>query len=329
GSQNTQEDSFAIMDAALADGINCFDTAELYSIPPSPENQGRSEKIIGEWMKKNGNRDKIILATKVAGRTTNRIGMRDTPANTAIILDAKNITYAIDQSLKRLQTDYVDFYQLHWPDRPLQLFGDDREGFEFQDEDFESFENILHALQTLQDTGKVRYFGVSNETPWGLMRFLQAADQGHGPRMQGIQNCYNLVNRVFEAGLAEIAMHENVGCWAFSPLAAGFLSGKYLAGKMPEGSRKKIFGGRLDRYTYPNADPAIAAYCQIAHQFDLDPSAMALRFITSRPWVDTAIFGATNLTQLETAIASQSIPWNDEIMNALNEVHLHNPNPCP
>ena len=245
------------------------------------------------------------------------------------VLDEANIAEAIDSSLARLNVEVIDFYQVHWPDRKLQLFGDDLRGYEHYGPDHIPIEETLGALQRLVEAGKIRAIGVSNESPWGIMRYLGASAQKGLPRIHGNQNAYNLLNRTWEYGLAEIALQEDVGLLSYSPLAQGYLSGKYLNGGLPEGSRKARWGDRLGRYSTPSTDDAIAAYCTVAKDFGVDPNAMALRFVTSRPWTTTAIFGASNDAQLDVALSSVSMAWTDELEAAINEVHARWPNPCP
>ncbi|MEM8688729.1 MAG: aldo/keto reductase [Pseudomonadota bacterium] len=327
GTQLTKEECFHQLDRAFEAGITTFDTAEMYSVPPGPEAQGLSERILGEWINARAVRDQVVIASKVAGRSTLLPYIRksgDLP-----VLDDANIAEAIDASLVRLNVDVIDFYQVHWPDRKVQLFGEDLRGYVHYGPDHIPIEETLGALQKLVEAGKIRAIGVSNESPWGIMRYLAASDQLGLPRIHGNQNAYNLLNRTWEYGLAEIALQEDVGLLSYSPLAQGYLSGKYLNGGLPEGSRKARWGDRLGRYSTPSTDDAIAAYCAVAAEFGVDPSAMALRFVTSRPWTTTAIFGVSNDAQLDVALSALSMDWGDEIEQAVNEVHARWPNPCP
>lgn len=327
GEQNTEAEGHAQMDYALERGINFFDTAELYSIPPKAETSGSTERIIGSWFKARGNRDKVILATKVVGRSTNT-WFRDDGSPSE--LNRKQIEEAVNKSLKRLQTDYIDIYQLHFPDRSVSIFGSNPTIF--RDTRGETPENpipeILDVLHDLVKAGKVRHIGVSNESPWGLMSFLHHARVRGQSRVQSIQNAYSLLNRTFEVGLAEIALREQVSLLAYSPLAQGYLSGKYRNGALPEGSRKQLFN-RLQRYETPGADSAINAYFDLAAEQGLDLAQMALAFVNSRSFVTSTIIGATTLEQLKTDIDAADITITPELEEGINAIHLLNSNPCP
>jgi len=326
GTQLDRAESFRQMDVCIEAGINVFDTAEIYSIPPSAEHQGLSERIVGDWIRERGVRDQIVLATKVSGRsqaTYLRAG------GTKPVLDAANIEAAIASSLERLQTDYVDLYQVHWPDRSVQLFGADLKGYRHYGPEHVPIEETLGALARLVERGAVRHLGVSNETPWGVMRYLGLSDTAGLPRVVTDQSAYNLLNRKWEMGLAEIAMQEQVQLFAYSPLGQGYISGKYLEGAVPKGSRLDHFGSRMPRYVTPAADAAIRAYLEVAGDFGLDPTAMALRFVETRPWTVSAIFGASNAAQLDVILKSTEIDWTDELEAAVNAVHARYPNPCP
>lgn len=324
GDQVNETEAHAQMDVAFARGINFFDTAEMYTVPPKPETQGNSERIVGSWIKKNGARDKIILATKVAGRSP----MSWVRNGEATRLTKAQILKAADDSLARLQTDYIDLYQLHWPDRTVKMFGGELYGYSHYDDDYISYEETLSALEELVQVGKVRHVGLSNETPYGAMQYLNLASTKDMPRMVSIQNAYNLVNRTFESGLAEIAMEEQMGLLAYSPIGQGVLSGKYLDGANPVGSRNQLFG-RMSRYETPGAIAAIRAYVALAAKFELDPSALAMQFVTTRPWVTSNIFGATNMAQLEVIFSSLDIDWTNELNRAVNKIHAASANPCP
>ncbi len=324
GEQTGEADAFAQMDHALAHGVNFFDTAELYSIPPRAETYGSTEKIIGKWLSARGNRDKVILATKVVGRSTAHWYRNGEMAR----LDRKNIFYAVENSLKRLQTDYIDLYQLHWPDRPMDLFeGLSNEYHDRGGPDGVTFEETLAAMDELVKQGKIRHFGVSNETPWGVSQFLRAADASVGPRLVTIQNAYHLLNRQFEIGLAEFACREQTGLLAYSPLGQGFLTGKYLNGAKPEGARFTLFP-RGQRYQKPGVDDAIADYLALAREFGLHPVHLALAFVTSRPFVTANIIGATTLDQLKLILdAPTTLPADLE--KRIDAIHQIRGNPAP
>jgi aryl-alcohol dehydrogenase-like predicted oxidoreductase len=323
GEQNTQNDGFAQMDYALDRGIDFFDTAELYAIPPRAETYGATEIIIGNWMKERGNRAKITLASKVAGRSP-MTWTRDDGAGPRV--NKANIDEAIQKSLKRLQTDYIDLYQIHWPDRRINLFG----GWSYKDykQDYSAFEDVLAALDVWVQKGAIRHIGVSNESPWGVMRFVDEAQHNGLPRIATIQNAYNLVNRVFELGLAEIAMRENVGLLAYSPLAQGYLTGKYLGGARPAGARSTLFE-RGQRYEGPGAENAIKAYIALAADHGLSPSQLALKFCATREFMTSVIIGATTMEQLVHDIDAFDVPWSEELEKAVEVIHSTTPNPCP
>lgn len=325
GEQNTETEGHEQMDYALANGINFFDTAEMYAVPPRPETQGATEKIIGTWFKARKNRDKVILATKIAGRSPMN-WLRDDKSGTE--QSRKQIFEAVDKSLKRLQTDYIDLYQLHWPDRPIALFGGHGLTYQHVEGPTHPIDEILSALAEVVKAGKVRHIGLSNETPWGTMTFLHHAETKGLPRVQSIQNAYNLVNRTFELGGAEIAMRDRVGLLAYSPLAQGYLSGKYQNGALPKGSRKQLFN-RLQRYESPQANAAIESYLAIARKHGLDASQMANQFVTTRPFVTSNIIGATTMEQLKLAVTSHEIKWTEELEKDVNAAHAAQPNPCP
>ncbi len=323
GQQNTERQGHEQMDYALAHGINFFDTAELYAIPPKAETYGRTEEIIGTWFANRKNRDKIILATKVVGASDNT-WFRN--SGEKAVLNADNINEAVDKSLRRLQTDYIDLYQIHWPDRPMQLF----KGLSYVHKQGEacSINETLSALADLVKAGKIRHVGISNETPWGTMSYLRESEINNFPRVQSIQNSYNLLNRSFETGLSEIAHREDVGLLAYSPLGQGVLTGKYLNGSLPKGSRKELFN-RIDRYETPNAEAAIAAYVKLARDHNIDPAQLALQFVTTRPFLTSNIFGATTMAQLKNNIDSQNLDLTPELQQAIEDIHLIYSNPCP
>jgi aryl-alcohol dehydrogenase-like predicted oxidoreductase len=324
GEQTGRPDAFAQMDYALAHGVNVFDTAELYPIPPRAQTSGATETIIGEWFRARGTRGRIVLATKVVGRTFMSWFRNGEMAR----LDRKNIFYAVEASLKRLNTDYIDLYQLHWPDRPLELFeGSSNTYRDHGGPDGLGFEETAAALQELVAQGKIRHFGVSNETPWGLSQFLRAADAKIGPRPASIQNAYHLLNRQFEIGLAEYAFREQVGLLAYSPLAQGFLTGKYLHGARPPGARSTLFD-RGQRYQKPGVDAAIEDYLALAAKFGLHPVHLAIAFVTSRPFVTANIIGATTLEQLKLILGAPRV-LPEEVLRGIDAIHQLRGNPSP
>ncbi|AKG68004.1 TPA: NADP(H)-dependent aldo-keto reductase [Serratia fonticola] len=323
GEQNSEADAHAQLDYALAAGINLIDTAEMYPVPPRPETQGLTEQYIGSWIKARGNRDKIVLASKVSGPIRgNDAGIRPQQA-----LDRKNIRAALDASLKRLNTDYLDLYQLHWPQRTTNCFG--KLNYQYTDE--KATIPLLETLEALTEqvrAGKIRYIGVSNETPWGVMRYLQLAEKHELPRIVSIQNPYSLLNRSFEIGLAEISQHEGIELLAYSSLAFGTLSGKYLNGAKPAGARNTLFS-RFTRYSSAQSQAAIAEYVALAKKHGLDPSQMALAFVRQQPFVASTLLGATTLEQLKINIDSFDVMLNEEVLQALEEIHSRFTIPAP
>ena len=323
GEQNSEADAHQQLDYALSQGINLIDTAEMYPVPPRPETQGLTEKYIGSWLKKTGNRERIILASKVAGPVRGN----DASIRPGQALDRKNIRAALDASLQRLNTDYIDLYQLHWPQRPANFFG--RLGYEYTDENVPVTPlETLEALSEQVRAGKIRYIGVSNETPWGVMRYLQLAEKHDLPRIVSIQNPYSLLNRSFEVGLAEISQYEGVELLAYSSLAFGTLSGKYLNGRKPEGARNTLFS-RFTRYSGEQSCLAIEAYVGLAEKHGLDPSQLALAFVRQQPFVASTLLGATSLEQLKINIDSQKLTLNEEIMAELEAIHRRFTYPAP
>ena len=323
GEQNSEADAHAQLDFALSQGINLIDTAEMYPVPPRPETQGLTEKYIGSWLKKTGNRDKIVLASKVAGPVRGN----DASIRPGQALDRKNIRAALDASLQRLNTDYLDLYQLHWPQRPANFFG--RLGYEYTDENVPV--TLLETLEALAEhvrAGKIRYIGVSNETAWGVMRYLQLAEKHDLPRIVTIQNPYSLLNRSFEVGLAEISQYEGVELLAYSSLAFGTLSGKYLNGRQPAGARNTLFS-RFTRYSGEQSTLAVEAYTGVAERHGLDPSQMALAFVRQQPFVASTLLGATTLEQLKTNIDSFNLTLNAEVIAELEAIHRRFTYPAP
>lgn len=324
GEQNTQDEGFAQMDLALDRGVNVIDTAEMYAVPPRAETYGRSEEIIGNWLQARGCRDKVLIASKVVGPASRFPHIRDGKSR----LNRHHIEGAVEASLKRLKTDTIDLYQLHWPERPMNVFGE--LGYRHQDDEPDStaMEETLAVLGDLMKAGKLRSVGLSNETPWGVMRFLGLADAGRDPRMASIQNPYSLLNRSFEARLAEVAIREDCGLLAYAPLAAGALTGKYLNGQQPAGARLTLFPQNT-RYRGPRAEAAIAAYVDLARQHGLDPAQMALAYVISRRFLTSAIIGATSVAQLENNLAAVDLVLSDEVLDGIEEIHKIYTYPCP
>ncbi len=324
GDQISEADGFAQMDACVDRGVNFFDTAELYTVPPKPETQGLSERIVGRWMAAKQNRSDMTIATKVTGRSP-MTWIRD---GIETRLTREQIFHAVDRSLKNLQTDYIDLYQLHWPERGLQNFGGIRTGYIHYQDKGVPFIETLAALDELVKAGKIRHIGVSNESPFGVMSFLRDAQTHDQPRIASIQNAYNLINRTFESGLAEIALEEQVSLLAYSPIAQGALTGKYLDGALPKGSRGELFN-RMNRYETPQAEQAIRRYVALAEKFGVHPAALAMQFVTTRPFTTSTIFGAHGIDQLEIIFSSLEVKWTDEMERAVNELHGAIQNPCP
>ncbi len=322
GSQNTAQEGHAQMDMALDHGINFFDTAEMYAVPASPDTSFRTETIIGEWFARTGQRDKVVLATKAAGPGEYVKHIRGGPR-----FSAKSLQGAAEGSLNRLQTDVIDIYQLHWPERTTNFFG--QLGYKHREgEEGIAISETVAGLKALVDTGKIRHWGLSNETPWGTMTFIHEAEKiGLAPPVS-IQNPYSLLNRSFEVGLAEIAHREQVGLLAYSPLAFGMLSGKYRNDQWPEGARLTLFK-QFARYSNPQAIAATEAYCELASERGISPAQLALQFVTTRPFVTSNIIGATTLAQLEENLKSIDVPWDKDLEKTLNAIHTRFPYPAP
>lgn len=319
GEQNTEAQAHSQIDYALERGLNFMDCAEMYPVPPKPETQGLTEQYIGTWLAKTHRREDWVIATKVAGPGLEHIrgGSRHTKAH---------IHQAIDDSLRRLQTDYVDLYQIHWPDRQTNYFG--KLGYRHEGQDGTPIEETLTALAELIEAGKVRQIGLSNETPWGTMSFLQWAERLGLPKVVSVQNPYNLLNRTYEVGMAEVSHRENIGLLAYSPLAFGMLSGKYLNGQRPADGRLTLFS-RFSRYSNPQALAATQQYHDIAKRHGLDPSQMALAFVTQQPFVLSNIIGATSIEQLSINIDSADLTLGEDVLADIEAVHTQQPNPAP
>ena len=319
GFQNTEADGFEQMDYALEQGINFFDTAEMYAIPPSADTYGTTETIIGNWFASRQTRDKVILASKMSG-----------PGNKWIrndsIINKKNIQLALEASLKRLQTDYIDLYQLHWPNRGSYHFGrtwNYAPNFDVQEE-ADNFLEVLNTIQTLIQDGKIRHFGLSNETAWGLTKWLQVAEQNELPRVVSIQNEFSLMCRHFEPDLSEITLNEDVSLLAWSPLCRGMLSGKYLNGGLPKGSRFAI-ETRVEFRDNTMTHSAVSDYVDCAKRHELDPCQMAIAFVKSKPFVASTLIGATNMTQLKTDIDAISVKLSAEVNAEIEEIRRKYP----
>lgn len=327
GEQNSEAEGHAQMDYALDRGINFFDAAELYPIPPKKETQGRTERIIGNWFKKSGNRDKVVMATKVVGRSEMNWFRKNGEKSK---LTREQIEQAVNRSLTNLQTDYIDLYQIHWPDRIQAGFGSmpTRWKDAIPAEDENSNQSTLEVMSDLVKSGKVRHIGLSNESAWGTMRYLAASDVFDLPRVVSIQNAYSFVNRTFETGIAEIARREDVGLLAYSSLAQGYLTGKYRNGALPVGARKTLFN-RMQRYEHPRTLQAVDAYHALASEAGLDPSQLAIAFAKSRSFMTSVIIGATRMDQLETDIGAADLVLSDDILEKIDEIHQEFGNPAP
>ena len=323
GEQNSQEDGFEQMDYALDQGINFFDAAEMYPSPCRKETFGETEKIIGHWFNKRKNRDKIILASKISGPGMSYI------RGGGLQFSEKNISLAIENSLKRLKTDYIDLYQLHWPERKTNFFG--RLGYEHKEDsnDWNDFEKILIVLENFIKKGKIRYVGLSNETSWGLSKFLEVSKLKKLPKMMSVQNAYNLLCRTYEIGLAEISIREKSGLLAYSPLAGGFLTGKYRNKNLPENSRQKLFAEYYTRYSKLYAAEVIEKYFNISKKFNLNFAQMSIKFCEIQKFITSTIIGATTMEQLKTNIESVNVTIEKEVIKEINNVHLIHSNPCP
>lgn len=322
GEQNTEQEAFKQLDFATAEGINFIDAAEMYPVPPRAETQGLTETYLGNWLARRGRRDDLVIASKVAGPGNGLTYLRNGPR-----LTREHILEACDASLKRLQTDYIDLYQVHWPDRSTNFFG--KLGYQHNpDETFTPIEETLRALDELVQAGKVRHIGLSNETPWGAMEYLRLSRELDLPRVASIQNPYNLLNRSFEVGMAEIAHREQAGLLAYSPLAFGMLSGKYLGGQWPEKARLTLYE-RFSRYTSGRGADATRAYVDLARQHGLSPVQMALAYVNSRDFLTANIIGATTMEQLKENIGSARVTLSPQVLEAIEALHQEFTYPCP
>ena len=321
GEQNSEKEAFEQMSYAIDHGVNFWDTAELYSVPPKESTYGLTEEIIGNWFTKNKKRHEVILASKVAGPS--RSYLRD-GQNSFV---GKNLENALNSSLKRLKTDYLDLYQLHWPERNVNNFG--KLGYTHKESEWSKFEDVLVNLKKFIDQGKIKYVGLSNETPWGVMNFMQLSKDKNLPRMMSIQNPYSLLNRSYEVGLAEVSIREQIGCLSYSPLASGYLSGKYRNGAMPKGSRIERDYEFWGRYRKPQSENAIEEYYKISKKYNLDMSQMAIKFCEIQDFMTSVIIGATTMDQLKTNIESVKVNLDKDIINEINAIQRKYPNPCP
>ena len=322
GTQNSEKDAFEQMDYSLEQGVNFFDTAEIYSVPPTADTYGKTEEMIGNWFEKRKNRKKIILASKVAGPRCDWIRGGKNNYN------EKNIGEAIDGSLRRLKTDYIDLYQLHWPERSTNCFGVKEFNVDEEEKEWNNFESILQVLEKYIKNGKIRYIGMSNETPYGLSKYLELSKSKNLPRMMSVQNPYSLVNRTYEIGMSEISIRDKCGLLVYYPLAAGALSGKYRNGQMPKNSRQALFKG-WERMINPLAMKAYDEYYKLAKEYNITMVQLAQAFVNSRPFVTSNIIGATTMEQLKENIKSVNIELTNEILDKINLIHKNNPNPAP
>ena len=323
GEQNNQKEAFEQMDYAISQGINFFDTAEMYAVPSTEKTFGKTETIIGNWFKERNNRKKVILATKISGPGLSWIrggGLQYTK---------ENISSALLGSLERLQTDYIDLYQLHWPERNTNYFGKLGYKHKTEEREWNDFESILRTLKQFVDEGKIRYIGLSNESAWGLSKFLELSRSQNLPRVMSVQNPYNLLNRTYEVGLAEISIREQSGLLAYSPLASGVLSGKYRNNQKPKGSRLQLFGDYFPRYAGKSSNLAVEEYFKVAKKHKISLAQLSLAFVNQQSFVTSNIIGATTMKQLEENIGSINIKLNTEIIDEINSVHKNNSNPAP
>lgn len=328
GQQNTETDAHQQLDYAVANGVNFIDTAEMYAIPPTAETQGLTERYLGTWLAANkAKRDQLIIATKIVGPTLNPMYGFHWIREGKTRFNKHHIHAAIDTSLQRLQTDYIDLYQLHWPDRNVNTFG---ELFYEHDpnEDATRMEDTLEAIQEAIQAGKIRHFGLSNETAWGTMHYVHLSETRGYPRPASIQNVYHLMNRSFEMGLSEVACREQVGLLAYSPLAFGLLTGKYQGGIVPPGSRIEKFGSRMRRYLRPEINAFTDRYVALAREHGLSPAQMALAFVNSRDFLTSNIIGATTMDQLKENIASATVTLSPDVLAAIHAITLENPIPA-
>lgn len=326
GEQNTQAEAFEQLEYALERGLNFWDTAEMYPVPPKPETQGATETIIGNWIAQRGGRDKLFIASKIAGPSQGGSHIRDGQTR----FNQADIESALDGNLKRLQTDYIDLYQLHWPQRPTNFFGKLGYGNQEAQEarEITQLEETLSVLSDEVKKGRIRYIGLSNETPWGTMKFLHLAEKLGLEKFVSVQNPYNLLNRTYETGMSEIAHYEGVGLLAYSPLAFGYLTGKFRNGARPANARVTLFS-RFSRYSNPQSEWATEQYAQLAEQHGLTLTQLALAFIKQQFFVTSTIIGATNLDQLKENIDAFDINLSEDVLQGIEAIHKRQPNPAP
>ena len=322
GNQNTETEAHEQMDYAIENGVNFFDTAELYAVPASPETYGKTEEFIGTWFKKTGNRDQVVLASKIAGSGAYTAHIRKDG------FSKRALKEAIENSLKRLQTDYIDLYQLHWPERGVNCFGVRDYPYKTTLKEAENHLEILETLQQFIQEGKIKHIGLSNETPWGTLKYLETATKHNLPRVSTIQNSYSLIHRAYEYGMSEVSLRENIGLLAYSPLAFGVLTGKYLDGKTPPDGRVTLFPN-FSRYSSEQSEVAVKKYLEIAQKHGLTLTELSLAFVNQLPFVTSNIIGATKMSQLKENINSINIDLSEEIIAEINEVHRVIPNPAP
>ena len=332
GEQVSESRSFDLLDFANEKGINFFDTAEMYPVYPKKETYGDTERIIGKWIKEKKNRDQIIIASKIASGHPKGIGATELAwirkGGRSLSFNKKNISEAIDDSLKRLQTDYIDLYQLHWPERSVAIFGELDFKYDPNDNNWTPIQEVLENLNELVKIGKVRHIGLSNETPWGILKFLRISDEKKLPRAVSVQNGYNLVNRVFDIANSEVSLREKCSLLAYSPLAGGRLSGKYTNGNKPHNSRFTLWPKRFSRHHTERGEKAIEKYIKLAKKFNLSPSMFANAFVINRPFVASSIIGVTSINHLKENIDSININFTEEMFKEIDEIHKSDPNPC-
>ncbi len=325
GEQNTQSQAFEQMDYALDHGVNFWDAAEMYPVPVKAETFGDTERCIGNWFEKNGRRDEVILASKITGRS-DRVWVRN---GSETRINRAQILMAVDGSLKRLKTDYLDLYQIHWPDRKMGLWGEGAGSYVHKrNRDEAPILEAVEVLAELVESGKIRSAGVSNETPWGISQYLNASEHHGYSRIVSIQNSYSLLNRIYEGGLSEYSYQENIGLLAYSPLAMGTLSGKYENGQIPESSRLALFPEFMNRYKTPESQSAINAYVKLAREHSMSPTQLALAFVNTRPFTTSNIIGATTIEQLSENIRSVDVAISEELEEAIESIHRRCKNPA-